>query len=88
MAIRNENFSQILHYSNTGKEPGILPSRLAKLPLHYLYPNLIVILLLQIKTQKKYVWGKRESTEEGRPLGEVVEQVRNNNCFWLCLTFY
>ncbi|KFP10789.1 hypothetical protein Z169_02036, partial [Egretta garzetta] len=30
--------------------------------------------LKEIKTQKKYVWGKRESTEEGRPLGEVVEQ--------------
>ncbi|NXT80058.1 RT29 protein, partial [Zapornia atra] len=30
--------------------------------------------LREIKTQKKYVWGKRESTEEGRPLGEVVEQ--------------
>ncbi|NWR38795.1 RT29 protein, partial [Tachuris rubrigastra] len=34
--------------------------------------------LREIKTQRKYVWGKRESTEEGRPLGEVVEQVRNN----------
>ncbi|KFQ71517.1 hypothetical protein N335_10253, partial [Phaethon lepturus] len=30
--------------------------------------------LKEIKTHKKYVWGKRESTEEGRPLGEVVEQ--------------
>ncbi|NXE43980.1 RT29 protein, partial [Ptilorrhoa leucosticta] len=30
--------------------------------------------LREIKTQKKYMWGKRESTEEGRPLGEVVEQ--------------
>ncbi|KAM9214642.1 small ribosomal subunit protein mS29 isoform 2-T4 [Leptosomus discolor] len=30
--------------------------------------------LREIKTQKKYVWGKQESTEEGRPLGEVVEQ--------------
>ncbi|NXY76632.1 RT29 protein, partial [Glareola pratincola] len=30
--------------------------------------------LKEIKTQKKYVWGKRESTEAGRPLGEVVEQ--------------
>ncbi|KFW80393.1 hypothetical protein N305_14313, partial [Manacus vitellinus] len=30
--------------------------------------------LREIKTQRKYVWGKRESTEEGRPLGEVVEQ--------------
>ncbi|KAM9252028.1 small ribosomal subunit protein mS29 isoform 1-T1 [Cariama cristata] len=30
--------------------------------------------LKEIKTQKKYVWDKRESTEEGRPLGEVVEQ--------------
>ncbi|NXU40460.1 RT29 protein, partial [Drymodes brunneopygia] len=30
--------------------------------------------LNEIKTQKKYMWGKRESTEEGRPLGEVVEQ--------------
>ncbi|XP_054035105.1 28S ribosomal protein S29, mitochondrial [Dryobates pubescens] len=30
--------------------------------------------LQEIKTQRKYVWGKRESTEEGRPLGEVVEQ--------------
>ncbi|NWH66001.1 RT29 protein, partial [Geococcyx californianus] len=41
--------------------------------------------LKEIKTQRKYVWGKRESTEEGRPLGEVVEQVRNQSCFWLCL---
>ncbi|XP_066842009.1 small ribosomal subunit protein mS29 isoform X3 [Anser cygnoides] len=31
--------------------------------------------LKEIKTQQKYVWGKRESTEQGRPLGEVVEQV-------------
>ncbi|NXH53526.1 RT29 protein, partial [Rhabdornis inornatus] len=31
-------------------------------------------LLQEIKTQKKYMWGKRESTEEGRPLREVVEQ--------------
>ncbi|NXI44336.1 RT29 protein, partial [Galbula dea] len=30
--------------------------------------------LKEIKTQRKYVWGKRESTEEGRPLSEVVEQ--------------
>ncbi|XP_030330098.1 28S ribosomal protein S29, mitochondrial isoform X1 [Strigops habroptila] len=30
--------------------------------------------LKEIKTQRKYVWGKREITEEGRPLGEVVEQ--------------
>lgn len=30
--------------------------------------------LSQIKTQEKYVWNKRESTEKGRPLGEVVEQ--------------
>ncbi|XP_064257612.1 small ribosomal subunit protein mS29 isoform X2 [Passer domesticus] len=31
--------------------------------------------LQEIKTQKKYIWGKRESTEEGSPLREVVEQV-------------
>ncbi|XP_050840872.1 28S ribosomal protein S29, mitochondrial [Serinus canaria] len=31
--------------------------------------------LEEIKTQKKYIWGRRESTEEGRPLREVVEQV-------------
>ncbi|NWZ38989.1 RT29 protein, partial [Brachypodius atriceps] len=30
--------------------------------------------LQEIKTQKKYMWGKQESTEKGRPLGEVVEQ--------------
>ncbi|XP_044304629.1 28S ribosomal protein S29, mitochondrial [Varanus komodoensis] len=30
--------------------------------------------LNEIKTQQKYVWGRRESTEEGRPLAEVVEQ--------------
>ncbi|XP_073744644.1 small ribosomal subunit protein mS29 isoform X1 [Callorhinus ursinus] len=30
--------------------------------------------LSQIKVQEKYVWNKRESTEKGRPLGEVVEQ--------------
>ncbi|XP_010210930.1 PREDICTED: 28S ribosomal protein S29, mitochondrial [Tinamus guttatus] len=30
--------------------------------------------LKEIKTQRKYMWGKRECTEEGRPLGEVVEQ--------------
>ncbi|XP_047371820.1 28S ribosomal protein S29, mitochondrial isoform X2 [Sciurus carolinensis] len=28
----------------------------------------------QIKVQEKYVWNKRESTEKGSPLGEVVEQ--------------
>ncbi|NWV39568.1 RT29 protein, partial [Grantiella picta] len=31
-------------------------------------------LLQEIKTQKKYMWGKRDATEVGRPLGEVVEQ--------------
>uniref|UniRef100_A0A5F8HKS2 Small ribosomal subunit protein mS29 n=1 Tax=Monodelphis domestica TaxID=13616 RepID=A0A5F8HKS2_MONDO len=30
--------------------------------------------LNQIKIQQKYIWNKRESIEEGRPLGEVVEQ--------------
>lgn len=69
---------------NAGKETGSLPPDLC-------YPclclSLIVVLLLQIKTQKRYVWGKRESTEEGTPLGEVVEQVRNNNGSCLCLTF-
>ncbi|NXH09456.1 RT29 protein, partial [Bucco capensis] len=30
--------------------------------------------LREIKTQRRYTWGKRESTEEGRPLAEVVEQ--------------
>nr|XP_005541588.1 PREDICTED: 28S ribosomal protein S29, mitochondrial isoform X2 [Macaca fascicularis] len=30
--------------------------------------------LNQIKVQEKYVWNKRESTEKGSPLGEVVEQ--------------
>ncbi|NP_001158005.1 small ribosomal subunit protein mS29 isoform 1 [Mus musculus] len=30
--------------------------------------------LSQIKVQEKYVWNKRESTEKGSPLGEVVEQ--------------
>uniref|UniRef100_A0A8C8RKB6 Small ribosomal subunit protein mS29 n=1 Tax=Pelusios castaneus TaxID=367368 RepID=A0A8C8RKB6_9SAUR len=30
--------------------------------------------LKEIKTQQTYVWSKRESTQEGRPLGEVVEQ--------------
>ncbi|XP_053460677.1 28S ribosomal protein S29, mitochondrial isoform X3 [Nycticebus coucang] len=28
----------------------------------------------QIKVQEKYVWNKRDSTEKGSPLGEVVEQ--------------
>ncbi|XP_037681725.1 28S ribosomal protein S29, mitochondrial isoform X2 [Choloepus didactylus] len=30
--------------------------------------------LSQIKVQEKYVWNKRESTEKGSPLGEVIEQ--------------
>lgn len=30
--------------------------------------------LKEIKTQQTYMWSKRESTEKGRPLGEVVEQ--------------
>ncbi|XP_064138763.1 small ribosomal subunit protein mS29 isoform X2 [Loxodonta africana] len=30
--------------------------------------------LSQIKVQEKYVWNKRESTEKGSPLGDVVEQ--------------
>ncbi|XP_078061815.1 small ribosomal subunit protein mS29 [Mustelus asterias] len=30
--------------------------------------------LKQLKTQQKYIWSKREATEEGRPLAEVVEQ--------------
>ncbi|XP_067879005.1 28S ribosomal protein S29, mitochondrial [Heterodontus francisci] len=30
--------------------------------------------LKQLKTQQKYIWSKREATEEGRPLGEVVDQ--------------
>ncbi|XP_074836982.1 small ribosomal subunit protein mS29 isoform X2 [Carettochelys insculpta] len=31
--------------------------------------------LKEIKTQQRYMWNKRESTEKGRPLSEVVEQV-------------
>lgn len=34
--------------------------------------------LSQIKVQEKYVWNKRESTEKGSPLGEVVEQVHRS----------
>ncbi|XP_041035612.1 28S ribosomal protein S29, mitochondrial [Carcharodon carcharias] len=30
--------------------------------------------LKQLKTQQKYIWSKREVTEEGRPLAEVVDQ--------------
>ncbi|XP_048670689.1 28S ribosomal protein S29, mitochondrial isoform X2 [Marmota marmota marmota] len=30
--------------------------------------------LSQIKVQEKYVWNKREITEKGSPLGEVIEQ--------------
>ncbi|XP_069805389.1 small ribosomal subunit protein mS29 [Dendropsophus ebraccatus] len=30
--------------------------------------------LSQILTQQRYVWSKREATEAGRPLGEVVDQ--------------
>lgn len=30
--------------------------------------------LAQLKTQQRYVWTKRESTDEGRPLGELVDQ--------------
>ncbi|XP_066466352.1 small ribosomal subunit protein mS29 [Tiliqua scincoides] len=30
--------------------------------------------LKEIKTQQKYMWGKRDSTEEGSPLLDVVEQ--------------
>lgn len=30
--------------------------------------------LNRIKTRQKYMWNKRESTDEGRPLGEVVDQ--------------
>ncbi|XP_069400207.1 small ribosomal subunit protein mS29 isoform X13 [Ovis canadensis] len=30
--------------------------------------------VMQIKVQDKYVWNKRESTEKGSPLAEVVEQ--------------
>ncbi|XP_056332181.1 28S ribosomal protein S29, mitochondrial [Danio aesculapii] len=30
--------------------------------------------LSKIKTTRRYVWTKRESTEEGRPLGELVDQ--------------
>ncbi|XP_051901638.1 28S ribosomal protein S29, mitochondrial isoform X2 [Pristis pectinata] len=30
--------------------------------------------LAELKTRQKYTWSKREATEEGRPLGEVVDQ--------------
>ncbi|KAE8589169.1 hypothetical protein XENTR_v10022905 [Xenopus tropicalis] len=30
--------------------------------------------LKQIRTNQRYVWSKREATDEGRPLGEVVDQ--------------
>nr|XP_014347294.1 PREDICTED: 28S ribosomal protein S29, mitochondrial [Latimeria chalumnae] len=32
--------------------------------------------LKQVTTQQRYIWSKRESTEEGRPLAEIVEQVK------------
>lgn len=31
--------------------------------------------LSQIKTKQRYVWTKRESTEEGSLLGQLVDQV-------------
>lgn len=30
--------------------------------------------LSKLKTRQRYIWTKRESTEEGRPLGELVDQ--------------
>ncbi|XP_064416657.1 28S ribosomal protein S29, mitochondrial [Latimeria chalumnae] len=33
--------------------------------------------LKQVTTQQRYIWSKRESTEEGRPLAEIVEQGLN-----------
>ncbi|XP_030042202.1 small ribosomal subunit protein mS29 [Microcaecilia unicolor] len=33
--------------------------------------------LKQILTQQRYVWSKREATEEGKPLGEVIDQGLN-----------
>lgn len=39
------------------------------------YFDLSLISIGQIKTTQRYVWTKRESTEEGRPLGELVDQV-------------
>lgn len=37
--------------------------------------NKTVPFLPQIKTTQRYVWTKREFTEEGKPLGELVDQV-------------
>lgn len=34
-----------------------------------------VLFTPQIKTTQRYVWTKREFTEEGKPLGELVDQV-------------
>lgn len=37
--------------------------------------NKTVLFPPQIKTTQRYIWTKREFTEEGKPLGELVDQV-------------
>lgn len=44
-------------------------------PAHINMVNETVLFLSQIKTKQRYVWTKREFTEEGRALGELVDQV-------------
>lgn len=34
-----------------------------------------MLFLSQIKTKQRYMWTKREATEEGSALGELVDQV-------------
>lgn len=34
---------------------------------------------MQINTSRKYVWSKREATDEGSPIVSVIEQVTNDH---------
>lgn len=44
-------------------------------PSHSNKVNETVLFLRQIRTKQRYVWTKREFTEEGSALGELVDQV-------------
>lgn len=44
-------------------------------PAHSNKVSETVLFLCQIRTKQRYVWTKREFTEEGSALGELVDQV-------------
>ena len=45
----------------------------------------IVVIALQVKISQQYLFGKKDTTEKGEPLGKIIEKVTSKNYLLLFL---